>query len=70
MERTGWGIFRVGSGLQDKTIEKASESLMWTQFVRVMLSMGKDLGFFGIVWGILIIAFRQRPPDESHWKTS
>jgi hypothetical protein len=31
------------------------------QFVRVMLGMGKDLGFFGIVWGILILAFRRGP---------
>ena len=27
------------------------------QFVRVMLSMGSDLGFFSVVWGILILAF-------------
>ena len=27
------------------------------QVVRVMLNMGYDLGFFGIVWGVLILAF-------------
>ena len=27
------------------------------QFVRVMISMGHDLGFFGIVWGLLCLAF-------------
>ena len=28
------------------------------QFVRVMLNMTKDLGFFGVVWAVLIAAFR------------
>ena len=27
------------------------------QFVRVMQHMASDLGFFGIVWGILVLAF-------------
>jgi hypothetical protein len=28
------------------------------QFVRVMTNMGRDLGFFGVVWGILVMAVR------------
>ncbi len=28
--------------------------------MRVMTSMGRDLGFFGVVWGILIMAVRCR----------
>ena len=31
--------------------------LICLQFVRVMQHMASDLGFFGIVWGILVLAF-------------
>jgi hypothetical protein len=31
--------------------------LVLMQFVRVLLNMASDLGFFSIVWGVLILAF-------------
>ena len=30
---------------------------MLLQFVRVLQNMAKDLGFFGLVWAILVLAF-------------
>jgi hypothetical protein len=32
------------------------------QFVRVLMNMAKDLGFFSIAWIMLILAFRPPPP--------
>ena len=31
--------------------------IAFPQFVRVMQHMASDLGFFGVVWGILVLAF-------------
>ncbi len=47
-------LFYIISLQQD--VQK-SEFEIFLQFVRVMLNMGSDLGFFSIVWGILILAF-------------
>ena len=34
------------------------------QFVRVLLYMAGDLGFFSIAWGILILAVRHKSPNN------
>ena len=56
-----------GKGREGKTERERSrrDVRVGRQFVRVMLNMAHDLGFFGIIWGILILSFRCESESET-----